>query len=160
MKANTKFFGEVDIADDKVLEFPNGIIGFENLRKFAIIYDIDKGPEVNLSYLQSLEEPLLAIPAVNPLVVLDNYNPMIEDSFLEPLDNPGEEDLMVLLAMTVPPDLTKMTVNMKAPFIINTRTRKGGQIIVENSDYKVRFPVYDILQANKERAEAEKKAGE
>ncbi len=152
MKANTKYFGEVDIEDDKVLDFPNGIIGFENLHKFAIIYDLDRGPEANLSYLQSLEEPLLVLPVVNPLVVLDDYNPMIEDEFLVPLDMPGEEEIMVLLSMTVPPDITKMTVNMKAPFVINTRTRKGGQIIVENTDYQIRFPVYDILQANKEKA--------
>ncbi len=152
MKANTKYFGEVDIEDEKVLDFPNGIIGFENLHKFAIIYDLDRGPEANLSYLQSLEEPLLVLPVVNPLVVLDDYNPMIEDEFLVPLDMPGEEEIMVLLAMTVPPDITKMTVNMKAPFVINTRTRKGGQIIVENTDYQIRFPVYDILQANKEKA--------
>lgn len=152
MKANTKFFGEVDIEDDKVLEFPNGIVGFENLRKFAIIYDIEKGSDVNVSYLQSLEEPLLALPVVNPLVVLDDYNPTIEDELLKPLGNPSDEDIMVLLAMTVPADLTKMTVNQKAPFVINTKSRQGGQIIVENTDYQVRFPIYDILQAKKEKA--------
>lgn len=152
MKAMTKYFGEVDIEEDKVLEFPNGIIGFENLHKFAIIYDIERGKDVNVSYLQSLEEPLLVLPVVNPLVVLDSYNPMIEDELLVPLDMPKEDEIMVLLAMTVPADLTKMTVNMKAPFVINTRTKKGGQIIVENTDYQIRYPIYDILQANKEKA--------
>lgn len=152
MKAMTKYFGEVDIEEDKVLEFPNGIIGFENLHKFAIIYDIERGKDVNVSYLQSLEEPLLVLPVLNPLVVLDSYNPMIEDELLVPLDMPKEDEIMVLLAMTVPADLTKMTVNMKAPFVINTRTKKGGQIIVENTDYQVRYPIYDILQANKEKA--------
>lgn len=152
MKAMTKYFGEVDIAEDKVLDFPNGIIGFENLHKFAIIYDIDRGEEANVSYLQSLEEPLLVLPVMNPLVVLDQYNPMVEDEFLEPLGMPKEDELLVLLAMTVPSDLTKMTVNMKAPFVINTRLRKGAQIIVENTDYQIRFPIYDILQANKEKA--------
>ncbi len=152
MKAMTKYFGEVDIEEDKVLEFPNGIIGFENLHKFAIIYDIERGKDVNVSYLQSLEEPLLVLPVLNPLVVLDSYNPMIEDELLVPLDMPKEDEIMVLLAMTVPADLTKMTVNMKAPFVINTRTKKGGQIIVENTDYQIRYPIYDILQANKEKA--------
>ncbi len=152
MRANTKFFGEVDIEDDKVLEFPNGIIGFENLRKFAIIYDIEKGSDVNVSYLQSLEEPLLALPVMNPLVVMEDYNPMVEDEWLKPIGEPADEDIMVLIAMTVPTDLTKMTVNQKAPFIINTKTRQGGQIIVENTDYQVKFPIYDILQSMKEKA--------
>lgn len=152
MRANTKYFGEVDIEDEKVLEFPNGIIGFENLRKFAIIYDLEKGSDVAVSYLQSLEEPLLALPVVNPLVVLDSYNPMIEDELLKAVDMPTDEEILVLLAMTVPSDITKMTVNMKAPFVVNTTTKKGGQIIVENTDYEVRYPIYDILQANKEKA--------
>lgn len=152
MKAMTKYFGEVDIAEDKILDFPNGIIGFEDLHKFAIIYDIDRGVETNVSYLQSLEEPRVVFPVMNPLVVLDQYNPMIEDELLAPLGMPGEDELLVFLAMTVPSDLTKMTVNMKAPFVINTALRKGGQIIVENTDYEVRFPIYDILQANKEKA--------
>lgn len=152
MKAMTKYFGEIDIDDEKVLDFPNGIIGFENLHKFAIIYDIDRGKEANISYLQSMEEPLLVLPVINPLVVLKEYNPIVEDALLEPLDMPKEDELLVLLAMTVPSDLTKMTVNMKAPFVINTRSKKGGQIIVENSDYQIRFPIYDILQSNKEKA--------
>lgn len=152
MKAMTKYFGEVDIAEDKVLDFPNGIIGFEDLHKFAIIYDIDRGVETNVSYLQSLEEPRVVFPIMNPLVVLEQYNPMIEDELLAPLGMPKEDELLVFLTMTVPSDLTKMTVNMKAPFVINTTLKKGGQIIVENTDYEVRFPIYDILQANKEKA--------
>ncbi len=152
MKAMTKFFGEVDIEDTRILDFPNGIIGFEHLHKYAIIYDIERGKDANLGYLQSMEEPLLVLPVVNPLVVLDEYNPMIEDALLEPIDMPKEEELLVLLSMAVPSDLTRMSVNMKAPFVINTRTRKGAQIIVENTDYKIHFPVYDILKDNKKKA--------
>lgn len=152
MKAMTKYFGEVDIAEEKILDFPNGVIGFEDLHKFAIIYDIERGIEANVSYLQSLEDSHVVFPVMNPLVVLDQYNPMIEDEQLIPLGMPKEDELLVFLAMTVPSDLTKMTVNKKAPFVINTRLRKGGQIIVENTDYEIRFPIYDILQANKEKA--------
>ena len=43
MVAETRLFGTVDIAEDKILEFPMGLIGFENLKKFAIIYDSDRG---------------------------------------------------------------------------------------------------------------------
>lgn len=152
MVAETKYFGQVDIEKDKVLEFPNGIIGFENLRKFAIIHDVDKGPDAGIRWLQSLEEPLLALPIVDPLSILPNYNPMIEDELLKPLDSPEEEDLLVLLALTVPADIKKITANMKAPFIINTKTKKGGQIIVENPDYEIKFNVYQSVQCMKEKA--------
>ena len=66
MLVKTKFFGEVEIDDSKVLDFPNGIIGFEDFRKYAIIYDIEDDSESKISWLQSLEEPALALPVVNP----------------------------------------------------------------------------------------------
>ncbi len=152
MKANTKYFGEVEIEDEKILEFPNGIIGFEDLRKFAIIYDVEKGENVNVSFLQSMEEPLLVIPVMNPLVVKEDYNPTVDDELLKPIGDPSDEDMMVVVSMTVPTDIKKMTVNLKAPFIINTKDRKGAQIIVDNPEYEIRFPIYDILEANKQKA--------
>lgn len=152
MIAKTKFFGEVELDDDKILEFPHGIIGFEELRKFAIIYDEKNEGVTTISWLQSLEEQSLALPVIDPLAVTTDYSPMIEDELLEPLGNPADEDLLFLLALTVPSDMTKVTANMKAPIIVNTTTKKGVQLIVENEDYPVRFNVYESVQKMKEKA--------
>ena len=152
MLARTKFFGEVELNDDKVLEFPNGIIGFEDFTKFAIMYDEDDTSETRISWLQSLEEPALALPVIDPLAIADEYAPMLEDELLAPLGNTADEDLLFLLAMSVPSDMTKVTANMKAPFIINAVTKKGVQLIVENEDYPVKFNVYESVQRMKEKA--------
>ena len=152
MLAKTKFFGEVELDDDKVLEFPNGIIGFEGFTKFAILYDVDGNKETKINWLQSLEEPLLALPVVDPLAIVGEYSPMIEDELLKPLGNPADKDLLFLLSLTVPSDMTKVTANLKAPFIINTVTKKGIQLIVENDDYPVKFNVYESVQKMKEKA--------
>lgn len=152
MLAKTKFFGEVELDDDKVLEFPHGIIGFEDFRKFAIIYDEGNKNAINISWLQSLEEPSLALPVIDPLAIASDYAPMIEDELLIPLGDSADEDLLFLLAMTVPSDMTKVTANMKAPFIVNAATKKGVQLIVENEDYPVKFNVYESVQKMKEKA--------
>ncbi len=152
MKAQTKFFGEVDIEEDKIIEFPNGIIGFENFKKFSIIYDIDNDGETRISWLQSMEEPALALPVIDPLAITPEYAPMIEDELLSPLGDPADEDLLFLLVMTVPADMTKVTANMKAPIIINAEKKKGVQLIVENADYAVKFNVYESVQKMKEKA--------
>lgn len=152
MKVQTKFFGEVELDDNKVIEFPNGIIGFEDFKKFAIIYDIEDDRDTKISWLQSLEEPTLALPVVDPLAVTTEYAPMIEDELLKPLGNPADEDLLFLLVMTVPSDMTKVTANMKAPVIISTEERKGVQLIVDNADYPVKFNVYESVQKMKEKA--------
>lgn len=152
MLVKTKFFGEVEIDDSKILEFPNGIIGFESFNKFAIIYDIEAEGDNKISWLQSLEEPALALPVVDPLAIVSEYSPMIEDELLKPLGNPADEDLLCLLVMTVPNDMTKVTANLKAPVIINSKTNKGVQLIVDNADYPVKFNVYESVQKMKEKA--------
>ena len=152
MKVVTKFFGEVELDDNKILDFPNGIIGFEDFKKYAIMYDEDSDGEVRISWLQSVEEPTLALPVVDPLAVLPDYAPMLEDELLKPLGESEDEDLLFLLAMTVPSDMKKVTANMKAPFIINAKTCKGVQIIVDNADYPVKFNVYESVQKMKEKA--------
>lgn len=153
MRANTKFFGLVDIDDEKVIEFVHGIIGFENLKKFAIIFDNECEGRASISWLQSLEEPSVAFPVVDPLYVKEDYNPIVEDEIIRGLGDSNGDDLFVLLSMTVPSDITKMTVNLKAPFIINPTTKKACQIIVDNVDYEVKYKIYDKLQNMKKVGE-------
>jgi flagellar assembly factor FliW len=152
MLVQTKFFGEIELDDDKVLEFPNGIIGFEDFKKYVLLIDEGVDGETKINWLQSVDEPVLALPVIDPLAIAPEYNPMIEDELLKPLGNPADEDLLFLLAMSVPADMTKVTANMKAPFIINTAACKGAQIIVENADYPVKFNVYESVQKMKEKA--------
>lgn len=152
MKVNTKIFGEVDIADDKVIVFEGGIIGFPQLTRFALIHDEEKGTGVGMRWLQSMQEPNFAMPVMDPLIVKPDYNPEVEDELLKELGELNAENLLVLVTVTVPSDLKKMSVNLKGPVVINSQTRKACQVIVEGNEYAVKFPIYDILQ--------ERKAGE
>jgi len=152
MKINTRIFGEVDIAEDKQLSFDKGIIGLENLKRFVLLFDSEKGEGDTITWLQSLDDENFAMPVINPGLVIKDYNPVVEDEVLASLGDFNVEDLMVFTTIKVPADITKMTVNLKAPIIIHTKTRKGCQIIAENDDYLVRQPVYEALKASKERA--------
>jgi len=142
----TKFFGEIDLEEDKIIEFPQGIMGFEGVHKYTLLYDIEEGEQPLVSWLQCIEEPGLAIPVMNPLYIKEDYNPVIEDSLLTSFGVMNDDNTLVLVTVTVPADATKMTVNLKAPFIINTDTCIGCQIIVENNDYPVKYNVYDAVQ--------------
>lgn len=149
MKVNTKIFGEVDIDDSKIIEFSKGIIGFPELTKFALIHDEEKGVGVGIRWLQSMQEPAFAMPVMDPLLVCGDYNPQVEDELLKDLGDLNGENLLVLVTVTVPSDLTKMSVNLRGPIVINSQTRKACQVIVDGEDYAVKFPIYDILQAGK-----------
>jgi flagellar assembly factor FliW len=62
----------------------------------------------------------------------------------------NNDNTLVLVTVTVPSDLTKMTVNLQGPIVVNVDERKACQIIIDNGDYPVKYPIYDILQAGKE----------
>lgn len=152
MTIETRIFGEVTIDNDKIINFENGIIGFPNLTDFALIYDAEKGNDVGIRWMQSIQEPAFAMPVMDPLLVKEDYNPEVEDELLKPLGGVDPEQLLVLVTVTVPKDLTKMTVNLKGPMVINADTKKACQIIVDD-EYDVKYPVYEILNARKKVGE-------
>ena len=102
--------------------------------------------------MQSLDEPNFAMPVIDPLVVVPDYNPMVDDELLKGIGEITEDNTLVLVTITVPKDIKKMSVNLQAPFVINANERKAVQVIVDTEKYPVRYPIYDILEKMKEEA--------
>lgn len=152
MKLITRIFGEVNVDDNKIISFPNGIIGFPDLKRFTLMFDNDDDVST-IKWLQSIEEPDFALPVMDPLLVCPEYKPEIDKDKVENIGELSDDEVLILVTVTVPHDLTKMTVNLMGPFIINVKDMKAAQCIVENEDYPVKFPIYDILQKNKEAKE-------
>ena len=151
MKIDTKYFGEIEIDNDKIIHFENGIMGFEEYVHYTLIFNAEK--KGNIMWLQSLDEPELAFTVMDPMKIVPEYNPVVEDEWLAPLGEvETEDDYFLLSVVTVPSDLTKMTANLKAPIVINMKTMKACQIIVNNDDYQVRYNVYDCVKKMKEGA--------
>lgn len=151
MQITTKVFGEITIDDEKIINFPNGIIGFPELTDFALIHDEEKGTDT-IHWLQSLQEPAFAMPVMDPLIVCPDYNPEVDDELLNNIGEIVPEELLVMVTVTVPKDIKNMTVNLKGPMVINAAQRKATQVIVEGDEYQVKFPIYEILNKNKEKA--------
>lgn len=149
MKLKTQIFGEIEIDESKKLVFEQGVIGYPDYKTFFLLYDIEKEGKHAISWLQSADDDCFALPVIDPLLINESYNPTVEDEKLAVLGG-VEDEFAVFTTIRVPEDITKMTVNLKAPIIINTTTQKGCQIIIEGQGYEVRVPVYDILKANKE----------
>ncbi len=147
MIIKSRLFGEVEIEDDKILTFENGLIGFDKARQFTIIFNSENGDNRGVMWLQSVDDADLAFPVIDPTHVYQNYNPVVEDEWLEPIGHFDDvEELYVLAVLTVPSDLTRTTANLKAPVIINTTTRKGCQIIASNDEYEIKYNVYEFVQ--------------
>ena len=149
MKINTRIFGGIEIADEKIITFEKGIIGFPEMRHFALLHNEEKGKEAGIRFLQSIEEPEFAMPVMDPLIVKPDYDPEVDDELLACVGELNGDNILVLVTATIPSDLTKMSVNLQGPIVINVDEHKACQMIVDGSLYPVKFPVYDILKSGK-----------
>lgn len=155
MLIKTKHFGEIDLDESKVITFNNGILGFEDFKRYTILYDSESEERTPISWLQSLDEVALALPVISPLLVNPDYNPTIKDALVASLGELTEENIIIFVTLTVPSDITKVTSNLKAPIIINTDTKKGCQVVAENPEYEVKHNVYNsFMEYKKEKVES------
>ena len=154
MKIKTKFFGEIDINDDKVINFENGLPGFENLKKFSFMTDEDENSP--FCWLQSIEDIDIVFTLFNVFKFLPDYNPSVEIESLDKLGNTEEENLMIYCIAHIPNDIKNMTINLKAPVVINIDNNKANQFICNNEEYPIKYYIYKELLENR----SNEKAGE
>ncbi|MCI7791981.1 MAG: flagellar assembly protein FliW, partial [Lachnospiraceae bacterium] len=84
---------------------------------------------------------------MNPELVMPGYEPKFPQELLAPLGELDEEDTLVLVTVTVPKDIKKTTVNLRAPIIINAGTCKAVQLIADDENYSIKYAIYDSLMA-------------
>ncbi|MDM7321548.1 MAG: flagellar assembly protein FliW [Fervidobacterium pennivorans] len=130
-------FGELEIKDNEVITFPNGIPGFEELRKFAILNIPETRP---IQWLVSLEDENVSFPLIDPWLVLETYEVDLSKQDLDILQVEDPSDIVVWSIVTIPvgkPELA--TVNLKAPVVVNIKKGIGIQVILEK--YELKHPI-------------------
>lgn len=145
----TKPFGEIEVADDQVIEFSEGILGFDYVDRFVLLEEKDS-PFI---WLQAYSEPELAFVMISPLQFMAEYSLVISQTDLDDVDAKSPEELAVYAIVTIPShDPADMTANLQGPIIINMKTRKGKQAISLSDKYRVR---HKIMEEMKNRAQRE-----
>lgn len=142
MKIQTAHFGEVEIEDENILRFEKGLPGLETDRRFALLSNEDSRP---ISWLQSLDHAEISLPVVDPFSFCPDYSFDVSAEDVEKLAIEQIKDVYVLTVLVIPRSASAMTVNLSAPIIINTRNKKGCQIILDDRKYRVRVPVAELL---------------
>lgn len=152
MKAETRIFGTIDVADEKIITLEKGMIGFPDLTHFALIFDEEKkDKKFKIMWLQSMDDGDVAFPVADPTQIKEEYNPLVNEEIIAPLGKMTEDNTYILVTVTVPKKVEDFSVNLKAPIVINMDTNKGAQIIAED-DFPVKYRVYDLLKGNTEKA--------
>jgi len=137
MKTINTRFGDVEYKQEEILNFPLGLIGFENLHDFIVMPNKKEGP---LFWIQSLEEPEIAFVVTDPTNFFLDYKIEPSSQELEQLGITKEDEIFILSVVTVPPS-KEITLNLAAPVLFAAKTNKAIQVILENSPYEVKTPL-------------------
>lgn len=143
MIINTSRFGQVAIKEEDMLNLPEGLLGFADLKKFVLLDD--PNDEI-FAWLQSCEAPQIAFPVLEPELFATNYNISLTKSDLEALKMNSINGARYFSIVTIPDDPTQMTANLKAPVIINVSQRLARQCVLQDNHLAIREPIFSKLQ--------------
>ena len=139
MLIKTKDFDYIDVSENDVISFPNGIYAFENTKKFVLL----KNPDTQwMMHLQSFEKEDPRFILLDPYMFIEGYKPVLPEDAFNALGTTDINDLSFFVIAVIPDDIKDMTVNLKSPVVINFKERLGAQIILENKDYSVRTRLF------------------
>jgi flagellar assembly factor FliW len=138
MLIQTVNFGNLEIPEDGVVTFKEGLPGFPQIHRFAVIELEALKP---FQYLQSLDEPPISLFIINPFLVEPGYEFRLTDADMEDVNSTNSAELAVYAVATIPEDSEGATLNLMAPIVINDKDRCGKQIILHESKYSVKHPL-------------------
>jgi len=139
IKLNTRDFGEIEINEESIFEFPSGVFAFEDTRHFALISPL--GDSVYPMWLQSADDVTPCFVVFDPTIIDESYEAVLSKSEKTLLDIKEDTNLRYLVIAKVPEDFRETTVNMKSPIVLNADNNTGAQFILAN-DYTFRLPIY------------------
>lgn len=143
MLVKTERFGEITVTEEEIIHFPEGILGFEELRRFLLV---DRGNGSEIRFLQALDDPSIAFAVIDPQTFRPDYVPQLWDEDRTVLNCDSDADLSVLAILTVPQDVREMTANLMAPVIVNTKERLGRQVVQGLGEYSTRHRIIDEME--------------
>lgn len=139
-KIKTARFGELEIQEDRIFYFADGLPAFEDEREFVILPFDDDSP---YSFLQSVATPELAFLMTVPFVFFPDYEFVLEDDVMAALAIKGSEDMQIYTLVTIPGgNIKEMTANLMAPVVINKKTREAKQVVLDKSQYTTKHRLF------------------
>jgi len=138
MKVATLRFSEIEVKEQEIIHFPQGLPGFEALARFVII---KPDPELPFSFLQSIDDGDIAFILTDPFLFFQDYEFEIPEPIKQDLRIHEEKDVMVWTIVSIKESLTDATANLLAPVILNVREQLGKQVILQNTSYRTKHPL-------------------
>jgi len=139
MMVQSTRFGEIEVSEETVLQFPYGIPGFLEEKTFSLLPHQPNSP---FSFLQSLNDPDLTFIVVDPFAFIQDYDFEIDDEIAKELDISLEKPPQILNIVKVLGKIEDMTVNLGAPIVVSWHKQMAIQYLIENTTYSIRHPLF------------------
>lgn len=140
MNLSATRFGDIEFAEDDVVHFPEGLIGFPNSTSYLIL---SAKPGSPFRWLQSIDEPALAFLCTDPQHYVPTYAPELSARHARELEMNPETCRMVLCTVAIPRGKPEeMTLNLAGPIVVNAEVRRGRQIVLEDGAYTIKHRVF------------------
>lgn len=149
MQVKTTRFGVVEIADDKVITFPQGLLGFPDHRRYCLL---EPGEDACFFWLQSLDEPGLAFVVTDPALFFKDYEVPIRPEQAESLTIEKVEDAQVFVIVNKVGQV--LTANLQGPLLINTLNLTGQQLVLADKRWSTRHTIMQVGVEQKQAATA------
>jgi len=143
VKITTKPFGETEVDEKQIIDFDDGVLGFDYIKKFAILDSRDNSP---FKWMQALGNPELAFIIIRPGDFMSDYRLVVSQSDLEGVGAENLDGVLIFAIVTIPADPAAMTANLQGPIIINPKNRKGRQAISLSDGHGVRHGILDEMK--------------
>lgn len=143
MKVKTTRFGELEVNPNDIITFSEGLLGFENLRKYFVV---DPGDSTLILWLQSTEDEKIAFPVIEPKIFKPDYIAKLMPADLNGLELDSLQTAKLYAILTIPANVTEMSANLKAPVVINSHKKVGKQIVLQDSKLSVKHEMYKELK--------------
>ena len=143
VKIKTTRFGELEVDKKDIINFKEGLLGFDSLTKFFVV---DPGDQTLILWLQSVEDAGTAFPMIEPKIFQADYSVKLLPAELTSLELESLNEASVYTILTIPQVVTEMSANLKAPIIINNKTKFARQIVLQDSKLEVRHLMYKELK--------------
>jgi flagellar assembly factor FliW len=144
MEIISKLLGKIEYSQENIIRFEEGLIGISEKKNFLLIEKEDFKP---FDYLQSVDDPNFILVVISPMLVEKDFKFDIHKDDLNAIDIQGEDDFSLLAIVIFASKVEHITVNLKAPILINVHTKQALQIILQNDDYSVEEPLVKNVQA-------------
>src|SRR5574344_456461 len=144
MKINTTRFGEVDVPENMMFELVSPILGYDKERKFTLI---EHKKNSNFKWLQSIERPDLAFVVTMAGFFGIEYVYELPEATQDELNIETADDILTLNIVLIPHENPRAsTINLLAPLIFNVNTKKGSQVILNNTQFKVNQHLFGNME--------------